>query len=344
VRWLATFWSCCNWPKFRGGQASLSSLNESTVRLFDELEVEGLDFEVHKKGVLMVYLHRADLEHEAKELEPQCDVLEVLEPAQIRQLEPTLSSHVAGGILLPRERHVDPVSLTASLCTQLHADGVSILTHTRVCDFSTHGKGGRVVAVVTPDRSIQCSGVVIAAGVGTRSLAAKLGVRLPIEAGKGYSLDYRPSPVTLNYALHLNEGKVAVSPFNDHVRLAGTMELSGINATVSPRRVSAIARSMQLYIDGWPSGLAQVSIGTGLRPMTPDGLPVIGRVPRLQNVFVASGHGMLGVTLAPGTGEALADLIASNCSSDVLEPFTPARFERRTRRLYVPSTLPLGVW
>ena len=325
--WLSAFWHHCSWPRFRHGQTAMRMLTEGTMRLFDELEAEDQGFEVHRRGVLMLYLSQRDLEHEAKELQPLCPELEVLGGEKLRQLEPALSNRVVGGFHLPDERHVEPGSLTAALCRSLRRNGVELLSATPVVGFNASAR--EVTSVSTTMKAIPCSAVVIAAGAWTDRLSSELGVRLPIEAGKGYRLDYRPSPIQLNYPLHLNEGKVAVSPFEGSVRLAGTMEFSGINARVVKERVVAIARSMSLYVEDWPLALERTEVGIGLRPMTPDGLPVIGRLPGWRNVFVASGHGMLGVHLAPGTGEALAELMATQKPSTILEPFTAARFRQR---------------
>ena len=158
---------------------------------------------------------------------------------------------------------------------------------------------------------------------------------LPIEAGKGYSTDLTPAPALprpVSRPLYLHETRVAITPLNGMIRLAGTMEFSGLNHVVRQERVAAIARSAGWAIRGWPevtpaSGPG-VQIWNGPRPMTPDGLPVIGRLPGYRNLIVASGHAMLGVTLAPATGEAVAELVTTDCAPDAIAPFDPARFAR----------------
>jgi D-amino-acid dehydrogenase len=156
------------------------------------------------------------------------------------------------------------------------------------------------------------------------------GARVPIEAGKGYSLDYAPPPRPIGTPLYLHEARVAVTPFVDSVRLAGTMELSGLNEIIRPGRVAAIARAAAACLRDWPADSSRATtVWTGMRPMTPDGLPVIGLLPGYGNLAIAGGHAMLGVTLAPATGEALAELLTTGQAPSVLAPFDPARFGRR---------------
>jgi D-amino-acid dehydrogenase len=168
--------------------------------------------------------------------------------------------------------------------------------------------------------------VLIAAGARTGALAKTVGVRLSIQGGKGYCLDYAPPPVPVGRPLDFAESRFACTPMNGMVRLAGTMELSGINEIVRPERVAAIARGASRGLRDWPADPSRAKIDSGLRPMTPDGLPVIGMLRGYRNFAVASGHAMLGLTLAASTGDAVAELITTGHAPDVLRPFDPARF------------------
>jgi D-amino-acid dehydrogenase len=148
---------------------------------------------------------------------------------------------------------------------------------------------------------------------------------VPIIGGKGYALDFAPPPIALRHPLYLHDDRVAGSPYDGRLRLSGTMELTGLDTSISRRRVGAIARAAARYLRGWPTDARPARVSAGLRPLTPDGLPVIGRVARAPGVWVASGHSMLGVTLGPATGEALAAAMTGD-APDVLRPFDPARF------------------
>jgi D-amino-acid dehydrogenase len=147
---------------------------------------------------------------------------------------------------------------------------------------------------------------------------------LPVRPGKGYCLDTTPLP--LRSATNLSDAKVAVTPLDGRLRLAGTMEFGGLDETINRVRVEAIRRAPGAYLRDWDPPSGTTTPQAGMRPMTPDGLPIIGRLGRLANTYVSTGHGMLGVTLAPGTAAALSDLIVHNRSVPALEPFSPARF------------------
>ena len=126
--------------------------------------------------------------------------------------------------------------------------------------------------------------------------------------------------------IYLHEDRVAVSPFNDGLRLSGTMELSGLSEQFTQRRINAIHKAGKRLLEGWPKDTEAVQVWTGMRPMAPDGLPVLGAVPGFTNFYVASGHAMLGVTLAAVTGVEMADLITSGKTPEVLKPFSADRF------------------
>jgi D-amino-acid dehydrogenase len=154
-------------------------------------------------------------------------------------------------------------------------------------------------------------------------------VKLPLQGGKGYSLDYTPPPVEVRHPIYLHEARVAVTPFDGTVRLAGTMEFSGINEIVRPARVEAISRTAATMLAGWPANPSRATtVGNGLRPMTPDGIPVIGLLGGYCNLVVATGHAMLGVTLGPATGNAIAEILVNGRVPNATKPFSPARFAK----------------
>ena len=249
----------------------------------------------------------------------------------MRDLEPSLSARVVGGYWLPRDRSLRPDSLVRGLVAWLEEHGVEVRRNTPATGIETTGK--RATAVFAGGQRIPAETVIVAAGAWTPRLLRPLHVNVPIEAGKGYSLDLAPPPNLLHPVgrpLYLHETRVAISPLDGMIRLSGTMELSGLNHHMRPERVAAIARSAGWALAGWPqqtpiSGPG-VRVWTGPRPMTPDGLPVIGWVPGYRNLAVASGHAMLGVTLATATGDAVAELVTTGLAPDDIAPFEPGRF------------------
>jgi D-amino-acid dehydrogenase len=168
--------------------------------------------------------------------------------------------------------------------------------------------------------------VLIAAGAWTPQIARYAKRRIPIQGGKGYSLDYTPAPVEIRHPIEIFDYRHVITPLNGMTRLAGTMEFSGNNAVIRPERVASIVRGTADIIRGWPTDLSLPAIGSGLRPMSPDGLPIIGLLKDYRNLAVATGHGMMGLTLGPSTGIAIADLLTNDGSRDILKPFDPSRF------------------
>jgi D-amino-acid dehydrogenase len=196
---------------------------------------------------------------------------------------------------------------------------------TGVAVHDVTGDGRNALTVRSSAGPVAADTVVVAAGAWTPTVLKSLGARVPIIGGKGYALDYLPAPVELRQALYLHEDRVAMTPYAGRLRLSGTMELTGLDTSISRRRTAAIAWAGSRALRTWPAGTAPTRVSAGLRPLTPDGLPVIGALRRHPNVFVASGHSMLGVTLGPATGEALAARIAGE-PAEVLGPFDPQRF------------------
>lgn len=328
LRWVLGFWRHCNDRSFTSAVEALSILNQGTFASFDEMAAAGVQFEMHQDGILFVFHSPLKLEHEFKAVEPLAKYGIV--PSQpywgneVRELEPALSPSINGGFWYKGDRSVRPDTFTAGLTEWLSERMVEFRTNTKVTGFEH--VNGQVNAVETTAGRIPADAVLIAAGARTGELTKHVGVRIPIQGGKGYCLDYAPPPVPVTRPLDFAEARFACTPMNGMVRLAGTMELSGINETVRPERVAAIARGASRGLAGWPADPSVAKIDSGLRPMTPDGMPVIGMLPKFRNLAVASGHAMLGLTLAPSTGEAVAELLTTGQAPAIIEPFSPARF------------------
>jgi D-amino-acid dehydrogenase len=238
-------------------------------------------------------------------------------------LEPLLSAQVAGGVLVEGEGHLRPETLCAGLLNRLTQLGGEVRTRIEVNGVSR--RGSRVLEVETTQGPIAADGFVLAAGTWSGKLAAQFGFTLPVQPGKGYSVTVSQPAAVPSRAIYLHEMRVGISPFDGAARLGGTMELSGFNNRIVPQRVEAIRRAAGRYLPGSIHGSAVVE-WTGMRPLTPDGLPIIGPVPGWDNLFVATGHSMLGVTLAPVTGLAIAELVTTGSSSLDVGPFEVGRF------------------
>lgn len=319
----------CNSRDFRNGLRTNLRLAEGTMDLLDEWAADGIGFEMHRAGVLLAFEKRESFQGQVESL----DVFESfgmvprrLHGADVRAVEPALSERIRHGLFFPDDRQVEPDSLTRGLVKRCRELGVRIHEHTSVREFVRNGE--TVTGVVTDRGVFDGDTLLLAAGVGTRRLSEQLGVPLPIRSGKGYSVDYSPAPVSLRTSLTLEDARVAVTPLNGMLRLAGTMEFGGDETTIAPRRVEAIKRAAAENFAEWGDPTGEAAPWAGQRPMTPDGLPVIGRLHPLSNVFVASGHGMLGLTLAPATAEIVTDAITEDRFATVTDAVSPRRFTR----------------
>ena len=321
---LLRFWKHCNRLDFRAGCEAFAELGRDTMARFDELEAEGITFEAHRDGLLMIFRRRDGLAAEREMLESlDYGPLRVLSADELLALEPAVAPGVAGGIHVLPERTVRPESMCAAMAQALAAAGVSLEIGRSVRGLV--GEGGRARAVRTDGGEIEGDAFLIATGAESGRLAADCECPLPLQAGKGYSITISEPEVTVRHPLYLAEAKAGMSPFAGGLRIAGTMELSGINLELDRRRVEALARAAEREVPGSSAGSGQVE-WVGMRPLTPDGLPVLGRLPTRDNVYVSTGHQMLGMTLAPSSGLAMARLIIHGQSDRDLSAFDPGRF------------------
>ena len=329
VSFMLAMWRHCNDADQRAGFAAHLALAGATSEVLDAYRADGMDFELRSEGLLMAFTGKELLDHHVHNLDiVRSHDIEplVLVGDDVRVHEPELSDAVYGGIYFPDERHLDPRAFMRALHVRLVARGVQILENTGLDGLETTGpeSARRVAAIRTNTGRVEGDAFVLATGAWTGDLSRVFGGRLPVRPGKGYSVDVAPLP--LRSATNLHDARVALTPFSDRLRLAGTMEFAGVDEVVNDRRVAAILRAPQTYLRNWQPPTGPMTPQAGMRPMTPDGLPAIGGIPGLSNAYVSTGHGMLGVTLASGSALALTDLIVHGVRRPALAPFDPARF------------------
>lgn len=330
VRFMIGMWRRSNYADQRLGFEGHLRLAQGTVSIFDEYRADGMDFEMHDDGLLMAFLDRENLEHHLDNLDlvRQFDLdPQVLIGDDVRTYEPRLSDRVHGGIRFPLERHVDPGALARALQKRVLELGVQIEENTPVERVDLDDRAVR--AVGSGSLTFSADRFVLAAGAWTGPLSYLFDAPLPVRPGKGYSVDV--GPYGLRGATNLSDAKVAVTPLSNRLRLAGTMEFGGLDETINHVRVDAILKAPGTYFRDWAPPADPPVPQAGCRPMTPDGKPIIGRLGQLRNTYVSTGHGMLGVTLAPGTAAALTDLILRHHMSPNLITFSPQRFRRHHR-------------
>ncbi|TQV72007.1 FAD-dependent oxidoreductase [Aliikangiella marina] len=220
---------------------------------------------------------------------------------------PSMDFNIAGSVYFPEDAHVQPGHLIESLYHSLKSKGVELVENCEVTRIECHGN--TVSKVISHDNEYHVEQLVMAAGSWSSQLGQQLKLSIPVQAGKGYSLTL-DNPWELDTPMILSEGAVAITPFGKQIRFGGTMEFSGINLGINPRRVKGILKSVSRFFNDFDWTTVDISESwAGLRPCSPDGLPMIGHCNQFENLIVATGHAMLGVTLAPVTGKIVCDLI-----------------------------------
>jgi D-amino-acid dehydrogenase len=324
--WLWRFWRSSGRSVHLRGMRALLKLNARTLELYDGLRSDGVEFEMHTDGMLFLFLSAAAFEEELNVLhdlqrEGYAGAVTPLTRSEAQALDPAVGDRVTGAIHAPAERHVRPETLTRGLAAALVTAGAEIREGTEVSALTRAGKGWRLR---TPTGPLEADRVVVAGGVWTGGILAPLDVPIRQQPAKGYSITAVGDGTVPRHTLYFGEAKVGCSPFDAGVRLAGTLELAGIDLRLDRRRLAAVARAAEAYMKDWLP-LRPALEWTGLRPLPADGLPLIGRATGHDGLFVATGHGMLGLTLAPATGAALAPLVLHDELVEELEPFRISR-------------------
>jgi D-amino-acid dehydrogenase len=331
LRWCWRFWRNSSRERYEAGLKALMKLNQQTIQLYKDLRASGVEFELHESGLLIAALSEETLEEYAELLETAraagyAGEVQLLGKEALLRIEPALSDAVVGAMYAKDDLHVRPDTLSSGLASYLAARGVQILEDTEVYGLAPTGKGRWLVT--SSREKLAADRVIVAAGMWTSELLGRLGVRVPLESGKGYSVTAGGTGTKPRHAMKLAEPNVACSPFQDAVRISGIFELGGRDSAVNRRMLEGVLRSASVFLRDWVMEEPRFE-WAGMRPTTPDDLPFIGAVPGFGHLYVATGHGMLGVTLAPATGAALAPLVLEDRIVPELEPFRLDRLAGR---------------
>lgn len=248
--------------------------------------------------------------------------IEVLEGPAVREFDPALSAAITHLVLMPEQGHVpSPVRLSRALAQALRASGATFVTQ-RAAGFEL--REGRVARVLTDGAAIDTGAVVIAAGAHSRELAAQLGSRVPLETERGYHVMLESPSVTPRIPVCSGEGKYFITPMEGGLRVAGTVELAGLDAAPNYARADFLVPGAKRLLPGLTHG--KVAKWMGHRPSLPDSMPVLGRAPRFANAYFAFGHGHVGLTAAAPSAEIVADLVEGRRPYMDIAPFAAQRF------------------
>ena len=314
----------CTSRNFAEGRAAFQDLGAGTWDLLDEYLADGVGWDEHMDRFMYPFLDAAQLD---KKWEATGDDMgaRILSGDEARALEPTLSDNVVGGIVVTRQfRTFYPPSQSAGLAHRLEELGVEIREGVSITGSRRSGKTLEALRTETGELLV-ADHFVIAAGAWSGRVAKSVGSRIPLMAGKGYSITIEDAAPAPGLPLFLVEYEAVCIPYGDRLRFTGFLELSGVNEELRPQRFAALRRTVGRYLKRVPEGTTEEE-WTGMRACSPDGRPIIGRLPGLVNGWVGTGHWHCGMMLAPVTGMMLAEQISTGASSVDSRPFDPARF------------------
>jgi D-amino-acid dehydrogenase len=286
------------------------------------------DFGYQERGLLMLYKdqHTGDEEAATAEMANQIGIeARLLNAEQVQALEPDVRLDVLGGVYFPGDAHLTPRILVEHLIKELRESGVVIYESTEVTGFKVEEQ--KIRAIESTAGQIEFDQVVLAAGSWSGLLAKALRINLPMQAGKGYSFTLENVEKNIRVPSIFLEARVAVTPMGNNLRFGGTMEIVGVDERINMNRVQGIVDSIpHYYPDLKINTPAADKIWHGLRPCSPDGLPYIGRSGVLKNLVFATGHAMMGLSLAPATGKLVAELVDDQQTTIPIHAFAPERF------------------
>jgi D-amino-acid dehydrogenase len=327
--WAFKFWRAANPVHVQRCAPLLLDLNAASKGCFAELarEMDGA-FSLEQKGLLMLCKTSKVLEKEinitefAKRLGLRAEILDASEAARF---EPDVQMDIAGAVYFPDDAHLTPATFMTELKRRLEASGVHFQWNTEVTGWRANGN--RIQSVQTGRGDFSADEYLVCSGAWSPLIVRELGLKLPMQAGKGYSLTLPTPPQLPRIPAILTEARVAVTPMNDQLRFGGTMEIAGINEEINPARIRGMVKAIPQYYPSFTSEhFERIEPWCGLRPCTPDGLPYLGRPRRFTNLSVAAGHAMMGLSLGPITGKLMAEILSGEQPSIDIRLLDPDRY------------------
>lgn len=328
-KFLHRFWASCNENHLAHAMDVRNKIFDLSQELFEDFFEKCKFSDWEHQGVFIICKQKDGLNHYRKTnellkpfgLDAQC-----LGRQELMEMEPAVKNNIAGGYYHAVDCHLKPDLLVNSLKDHLKNMGVEFKENCHVTDFAEAGK--KITKVNTSKGEFKADNFVIAAGAWSVVVLRHLGFSIPVEPGKGYSITMERPAVCPKSPCYMYESNVVATPFQTGYRLGGTMEFAGFNLSLNQKRLEKIKKAAKDYMKSSPAEPV-IEEWTGLRPMCADDIPVISRLPEKENIVVATGHGMLGITMAPGTGKLVAEMICEQKADIGMEAFSIKRFISR---------------
>ena len=329
MSWGLKFWKAANPAHVARSAPLIRDLSFASRACFEELaDLPGMEFGLVKKGLLMLCKTEHALEEEAKgaELANKLGVpAETLDRKATESLDPGVRMDVAGSVYFPKDCHLSPSKFMRALRARLEKLGVQFKWSTEARGWRLNGS--RIAALQTANEEMAGDEFVLCGGSWSPEMAKGLRLQLPMQAGKGYSLTL-PQPRQLpSICAIFTEARMAITRMGQSLRFGGTMEIAGLNEEVNPVRVRGIIKSVpRYYPDFAAEDFEGIQPWRGLRPCSPDGLPYMGRSRHHENLCIATGHAMMGLSLGPITGKLMGEILAGDKPSIGIELLNPNRY------------------
>jgi len=327
--WAFKFWRAANAEHVRRSAPLLRDLSFASRALFEEFAAQSdNEFELVTRGLLMLCKTQHALDDEAK-FAAQANQLgvpaEVLDAKQTAALDPGVTMDVAGAIYFPKDAHFTPGKYVAALQKNCELAGVKIIWNTEVQKIIASCQ--KISAVKIASEELSADEIILCGGSWSPVIARELGLKIPIQAGKGYSLTLAQPRELPQLCSIFTEARMAVTPMGSALRFGGTMEISGLNEAINPVRVHGIIKSVSKYFPRFSTAdFANIQPWRGLRPCSPDGLPYLGRTQKFSNLILATGHAMMGMSLSPITGKIVSEIVSGEPPVFDLRLLSPDRY------------------
>jgi D-amino-acid dehydrogenase len=327
--WGLRFWRAATPEHVQRSATLIRDLSLASRSCFEELgSLFGTDFGLIKNGLLMLCKTQHALEEESKTAQISRGLgipAEVLDQRKTAALDPNVTMDIAGAIYFPLDCHLSPGLFMEVLQRQAAQNGVQFAWETKVLGWKD--RAGAIASVETDRGSMSADEYVICGGSWSPDIARGLQLRIPIQAGKGYSLTLQNPPELPKICAIFAEARVAVTPMGNTLRIGGTMEIAGLDESENPARVQGIIKAVPEYYPRFRTEhFSGIQPWRGLRPCSPDGLPYVGRTRSYSNLLMATGHAMMGLSLAPITGKLISQILCAEKSDINIDLLSPDRY------------------
>jgi len=325
--WAIKFWRAAKAEHVRRSAPLLRDLSFASRALFEEFAAQN-EIGLVTRGLLMLCKTQHALDDEAK-FAAQANQLgvpaKVLNAQQVAKLDPGVKMDVAGAVYFPKDAHLSPDKYMAALQQQCEQAGVKFEWNAEVSSLIT--RENKITAIQTSREEFSADEIILCGGSWSPVIARELGLKIPIQAGKGYSLTLAKPRELPQLCSIFTEARMAVTPMGSSLRFGGTMEIAGLNEDINPVRVQGIIKSVTKYFPKFsPADFENVQPWRGLRPCSPDGLPYLGRTARFSNLILATGHAMMGMSLSPITGRLVSEIVSGEKPTFDLSLLSPNRY------------------